>query len=42
MKERINESKLDFQAANVAAEWVTLLIRKVPGSNLSPATGYPD
>jgi hypothetical protein len=29
---------------NVVIEWVTtlLLIREVPGSNLGPATGFPD
>jgi hypothetical protein len=26
----------------VAAKWLTLLIREVPGSNLGPETGYPD
>jgi hypothetical protein len=32
------------QSLNVVVEWLTLLlhIREVPGSNLSPETGYPD
>jgi hypothetical protein len=27
---------------NVVVEWLTLLLREVPGSNLGPETGYLD
>jgi hypothetical protein len=27
---------------NVMVEWLALLIREVPGSNLDPEAGYPD
>jgi hypothetical protein len=26
----------------VVVEWLTLLLREVPSSNLDPETGYPD
>jgi hypothetical protein len=31
-----------FTAPNVVVEWLTLLIREVPGSNFCPEVGYPD
>jgi hypothetical protein len=43
-----SETSVNFYEAtsqnipNVVAEWLTMMIRQVPYSNLSPETGYLD